>query len=40
MDRIDQCVASLECGSERALDDGGDLIIIDVPGSSWTGLIQ
>lgn len=25
-------------GPERALNNGGDLIIIDRPGSAWTGL--
>jgi hypothetical protein len=44
MERIDQCVASfgvdLWRGPKRALNDGGDLIIIDCPGSARTGLVQ
>jgi hypothetical protein len=40
MERIDQCVASLGRGPERALDDGGYLIVIDCPGSPGTSLIQ
>ena len=27
-------------GPERALNNGGDLIIIDCPRSAWTGFIQ